>query len=63
MAEFLCPNCRGGFDRPVYEGDDGYCPWCHQELNGSYEPPETPVVSKTVSDDEPSSGLIETLFK
>jgi len=58
MSKYICPNCRGGFDRPRYNADTGFCPWCNQELNGSYEKPDGPqVVSRVESKSEQSDGL------
>jgi len=50
MTKFICPNCRGGF--PEGPLDNGCCPWCEQPLDGSYDPPESPIVSRVESSDE-----------
>jgi len=61
MTDFVCPNCRGGFPDPDHLGE---CPWCGQAINGSYEPPETPVLSKTVEkEDTERNPLLGGLLK
>lgn len=57
MVEYICPECHGGFDRPRYEGDDGYCPWCAQPLDGSYE--YEPMMSITERNQESPKRLLD----
>lgn len=32
MSEWICPDCEGGFPRPVKAFDEWCCPWCKAEI-------------------------------
>jgi len=36
MADFICPQCRGGFPEE-HLGNDRDCPWCHFKLGDAME--------------------------
>lgn len=60
MSRFECPNCGGGFSKPQpTEGGGQGCPWCHQRMDGSVDPPVTHTVASVESDngDRKQSGL------
>lgn len=70
MPDYLCPNCRGGFDQPHRrEDDDGNlhseCPWCEQAMDGSYEyEPRVRSIARTEeNDDDQEGGRLARFFR
>jgi len=75
MGEYICPNCRGGFPEPdekvlMAHGSEpedkitqDICPWCGQELDGSYEGGSFTKTSIVKSEDDDTKSGLGSLFK